>query len=638
MNAMTMLFGGPLGQAIGWALLHLLWQGVLVAAILAATLALLRRQSANARYLASCGALVVIIGLGVVTAYRAYDPLREVEPASSMSATAAPIAIADVSADVIAASSPDRLASIATFVNSHLPQIVLVWLLGVTLLSTRLIVGWIGAHRLASRRAHPAEPQWERALKRIAEALQLRRTVRLLESAAVEVPTVIGWIRPVVLLPVASLAGLSTEQIEMILAHELAHIRRHDFIVNLLQSTVETLLFYHPAVWWISRRIRVEREHCCDDVAVSVFGDPIRYARALTRFEELRLDSAQTVLAVNGGSLLGRIRRLVAGSGESANWSSRWTAGAALLTVVAALLFTPALPLFAKHEEQAAPPPPHTTVEVTPQPEKKAECDNRADDEADVDVDISDDNMDEITPPPPRAMAPRIRIRPVIATTPRPAPLVMPNVRAIVAPALAYAAPIAAGAMSMFVEPDEPQSATVENGKLSVDELIELRTAGVTPKYIEDMRAIGLGDMSMRRLAEMKMQGVTPEYVRDLRAAGIDVKSSRTVIELKVMGVSSKYIQDMAAAGYKNLSAHELVELRSQGVSPKYIQDMAGAGYKSLTPRDLVELRAQGVSPEFVKALADAGYTNLSARDLVRLAASGVNAEFIRDLAKYRTK
>src|SRR5262249_55976578 len=118
----------------------------------------------------------------------------------------------------------------------------------VCLLPAGLLSGWRAAPRRPPRRSHAAGEQWHRSLRRIAAALHLRRTIALLESAAVEVPTVIGWLRPVVLLPVASLSGLSTQQIEMVLAHELAHIRRHDFIVNLMQSVVETLLFYHPAV------------------------------------------------------------------------------------------------------------------------------------------------------------------------------------------------------------------------------------------------------------------------------------------------------------------------------------------------------------------------------------------------------
>jgi hypothetical protein len=150
--------------------------------------------------------------------------------------------------------------------------------------------------------------------------------VRLLESAVVEVPSLIGWLRPVVLLPASALTGLTPRQIEAILAHELAHVRRHDYLVNLAQTVIETLLFYHPGVWWVSRRARVEREHCCDDLVVGVVGDARGYALALTRMEELRTEASEYALALTGGELMKRIRRLL-GMPEAEPIEGRWLAG-----------------------------------------------------------------------------------------------------------------------------------------------------------------------------------------------------------------------------------------------------------------------------------------------------------------------
>ena len=627
MSAMETFLTGPLVGAIGWALLHLLWQGVLVAAILAAALALLHRQSANARYLASCGALVLLVALGVATAYRAYEPANvgtelRAYVGTGFSPSGGLKPASTLEADVAEAPAAGSiLLSVVAYANGHLAQIVAIWLCGVLILSARLIVGWIGAHRLTTRRSQPVADRWERSLYRISVALQLRRSIRLLESAAVEVPTVVGWLRPVVLLPIASLSSLSIQQIEMVLAHELAHIRRHDFIVNLMQSFVETLLFYHPAVWWISNRIRVEREHCCDDLAVAVFGDPVQYARALTRFEELRLDAAQAVLAASGGSLITRIRRLVSVRAESADWTSRWAAGAALLTVVAAILITPALPVFANHDEDQNPPRSSTPAPTpAPAPEKSKDpstCDKPAtttvevdaedessdDPESDSEADMNSDDQEMVTvPPTPMVIAiPQIDI----------APMVSKSVTMAVAASQAAIAPMATA------PPDEPEARIRvrrhkigEGGKLSVDDLITLRTAGVDPKYINEMRSVpGLGDLSLDDIVAMKYQGVTPTYIKELRDAGVDVRSAQTVISL-----------------------------RAQGVSPKYIREMASAGYSNLSSRELIELRAQGVDPAFVKSLADAGYTKLSARELVRLKASGVDADFIRELSKYRSK
>lgn len=641
MNGIEMVLAGPLGKAIGWALVHLLWQGVLVAAILAATLALLQRQTANARYLASCGALILLVAMGIATGYRAYDPGAAPVMPSAVAAyiednsSEAPVgeqqaAAAEAVAVPASTTWQDAFVSTITFANAHLAQIVAIWLLGVLILSTRLIVGWVGAHRLTTRRSHAASSQWIRSLNRISDSLQLRRSITLLESAAVEVPTVIGWLRPVVLLPVASLSGLSVQQIEMVLAHELAHIRRHDFIVNLMQSVVETLLFYHPAVWWISGRIRTEREHCCDDLAVAVFGDPVQYARALTRFEELRLD-AQSVVAANGGSLIARIRRLVLARAESANWSSRWAAGAALITVVAVMLIAPALPLFANRDPQtpkpAPKPAPAPSPAAAPAPDKMQEknkdkecdktnvtvevdADDEMSDESD-DPESDDENSDDqemapmtpMTPMAPRApMAVHPVVTPRVAPRIRIAPMASIDIDAVVANALAQ--------VEVTPMPDRQRVRRKigEGGKLSVDDLIALRTAGVDPKYIEDMRNV-FSDLSLDDLVAMRIQGVTPAYIKE-----------------------------MAAAGYPKLTARELISMRIQGVSTKYVADLASAGYKNLSAEDLVSMRIQGVTSEFVKSLADAGYTNLSPKELIRLRVSGVDANFIRELSKYRTK
>jgi beta-lactamase regulating signal transducer with metallopeptidase domain len=654
MNGIGTLFGTPLAEAIGWALLHLLWQGLLVAAILAATLALLSKQSANARYLASCGALALLVVLGAATAYQSYEGSGELGVGSGSEVKFAPISVFNPTSESLGSHTPRPTPHpLIEFTKSHLPQIVLIWLTGVLLLSVRLLFGWLRAHSIAKRNASEAAPEWQRAAARLARALELRRVVQLLESAAVEVPTVIGWLRPVVLLPAATLTGLSTEQMEMILAHELAHIRRNDFFINLMQAVVETLLFYHPAVWWISNRIRVEREHCCDDVAVAVSGKPLVYARALTRLEELRIEDNQAFLAANGGSLIGRIRRLAGARAESPNAPSRFVAGAALLTVLLALIIAPSLPL--RGEQQKADPPApkpkaaQTTVDVKAE---QANNDDEADDAEDPDADGPDD---EATP----AIAPRAAIAGGIAggiaegVAGGIAGGIADNAFVHVAPAIAIAPRAAMHALANInlddlevSAPDPPEAPgrhrnrrqIGEGGKLTIDDLIELRAAGVTPAYIDSMRAAGLGELSLNEITEMKAVGVSPQYIKALRDAGIKFDTARNVTELRAIGVTGEYVAQMRSAGYANLTTKQLVELRAMGVTPAYVKQMADAGYPNLTPHDLVELRAQGVRADFIKSLNDAGYTHLSVRDLVRMAAMGVNADFIRDLAKYKVK
>src|SRR5207247_9522060 len=164
--------------------------------------------------------------------------------------------------------------------------------------------------------------------------IRVLRPVRILESALVQVPTVIGWMRPVVLIPASALAGLTPRQLEAVIAHELAHIRRYDYLVNLLQTAVEILLFYHPAVWWVSREIRQEREHCCDDVAVEVCGDALTYARALAEIEALRNIRPQLAMAADGGSLLARIERIIGSSPRRSEPTASWITGAIVIATV----------------------------------------------------------------------------------------------------------------------------------------------------------------------------------------------------------------------------------------------------------------------------------------------------------------
>ena len=214
--------------------------------------------------------------------------------------------------------------------------LVLAWSLGVLFLSMRLIGGWLLIQRLTRRATRQHGAPWVLVLQRISAQLGLRQAVGLLESSRVEVPMVVGWWRPVILLPATALTGLPSDQLVLILGHELTHILHHDYLVNLVQSLIETLLFYHPAVWWISARIREERENRCDDQAVELCGDRLDYARALTAMETLRAGNWSLAPSAQGGSLLARIRRIL-GVEPTEEMPARGLAGTLTLTTVAFL-------------------------------------------------------------------------------------------------------------------------------------------------------------------------------------------------------------------------------------------------------------------------------------------------------------
>lgn len=330
----------PLIECLGWTLVHFLWQGVAIALLLAVALRLLRHGPPNHRYLAGCVALFLMASAPAITCYFIAprlepSPLPTVEPLS-FSPESVDTTTRETSPGPKAIFTGKLVVSRPNFsqrLEMILPWLVVGWFIGVLALSCRLLAGWLQIRRMRRMAIETLAEPWHQKLAELAQRMGIDRPLRLFQSALVEVPAVIGWLRPVILLPASCLAGLSPAQLESILAHELAHIRRHDYLVNLLQSVVETLLFYHPAVWWVSRQIREEREHCCDDIAVKICGDPVAYARALATLEEMRPASAQLVLAANGAPLLQRIQRLLGRSTKGTS-SPTWPLAGVVLAIM----------------------------------------------------------------------------------------------------------------------------------------------------------------------------------------------------------------------------------------------------------------------------------------------------------------
>lgn len=393
----------PIVIALGWSLLHFVWQGFLLGGLLAILLIPLRRVSAHARYLVLCGGLCTMFLCLPVTWYFAFVTMQAQTHGQRPEKNGVGLVEQSVAADLIAdqpsgadaithdpgrsdsidiqakseinqaafgftrtgsSAGPDLSASSPQPLGTHpswlgqaelatslvLPWLVSAWFAGVLFLSIRLLAGWQAIRTIRRLATSPASEVWQERLRRIAVRLQVARPVKLVESALVAVPTVIGWLRPMVLLPTTAFTGLDPSQLEALLAHELAHIRRNDFLINLVQTAIETLLFYHPAVWWLSRHIRDEREHCCDDMAVEVCGNTVTYARALASMEELR-GRATLTMAADGGSLLSRIKRLLYPAPEVRR--SPW--GASLIVLLTVALLGAGAHLIAQVTTDAAP-------------------------------------------------------------------------------------------------------------------------------------------------------------------------------------------------------------------------------------------------------------------------------------------
>ena len=366
----------PLVERLGWVLIHSAWQFTLVGLLAAVIIRLMRSNSSRARY----GVLVVLllVSVGFPVATWLLQPQSSTQVANTLTpvtvetpdsvvvpsvaqesscpegAASAPLVVAspdialqpellDQAVDVVAVlpiATPQRpwLQRGAELLRPWLTWLVAAWVVGVAFFMLRPTWGWLTLRRLKRTGTTPVSPEIEALLTGVATHMGLQQSVSVLKSSLAQVPMVVGYIRPVVLLPASLLTSLPVSQLEAILAHELAHIRRHDFVVNLVQTLIETLFFYHPAMWWLSRRIRVEREHCCDDLVIDAMDNRTEYGRALVAIEELRGVNPVLSLSASDGSLLARIRRIANPKRQQASVSP-WL-GVFVLTCLVGVILT----------------------------------------------------------------------------------------------------------------------------------------------------------------------------------------------------------------------------------------------------------------------------------------------------------
>ncbi|HXW91022.1 MAG TPA: M56 family metallopeptidase [Terriglobales bacterium] len=572
-TAITKLLAPSAMFALGWALLHFLWQGAALAALAAALMSLSRR--APVRYFVGVGALALMLAAPAATAffyaqsYGGEAPM--VKQAAALFAearlgkleafaAAVPVAGRNIAAPSAAQGSRWR--------PTALPWVVEAWLAGVILFSLRSAGGFLLLERRRRRRSRVVGARVLEICRGLEHRLGLDRAIAYCECQWLQAPAVMGWFRPVVFLPLTILSGFSEEQLQSIIAHELAHVRRLDAFVNAFQVSVETLLFYHPAVWWLNQRIRAEREHCCDEIAVAVCGNAVAYARALTRLEELRR-APGFAMAANGGPLTERIVRVLGlktfGDGMRALGLT-----ASLLCLVAALSAGNVLLAVAHASTRAA---------LLAQAEAASGS---------------------------QAAAPAAKATPAAKPSP--------------AQAQSREQPSAA---SSYI--DGLRAAGL--GDLTADQLIALKIQEVTPEYVRQVQAEGLHPDADQLIA-MRVQDISPEYIRELRAEGLNPDLDQ-LIALKIQGVDASYDRGIKDAGLKP-DVDNLIAMKIQGVTPDYVRALKAAGL-AVSIDQVIAFKIQDISPEYLKGFEQLGLTP-DANDAIAMRIQGVTADYVREI------
>jgi beta-lactamase regulating signal transducer with metallopeptidase domain len=633
----------PAAKAVARALVHFLWQGALVGIVTGGILALLEKGRASTRYAVALGALFLMAALPIATASRLTSreaaPLRPATPVTAERVGSVSPSLVAPAFIVTAAGSAGKAWS---FGVPLLPWIFRLWLAGVAALSLFHLGGWSRVRRLP-RQGRPVGQELQELARDLGRRLGIGRAVALLESSTISVPMVVGWLQPVVLVPASALTGLAPRQLAAILAHELAHVRRHDYLVNLLQTAVETLLFYHPAVWWVSAQVRRERENCCDDLAVVVCGDRLGYARALADLEGLRAPGAPLVLAASGGSLVERIRRLVGAPVHRPRRS--WMAGVLALSLLplAGLGISRASGAPDRPDRKEDVPPHDAVIEsqvVAPSaaPIRGVVIESRI-----LETPAQEDRPSlgtwtarrrgEKVELSLRWGTGRIRSESSFSLTANQlAGLTAgPEVRFELrrdAGTLRFEGrfegagegPQGTGSFTFEGNPAYIGQMADLGYALREDRLVEYAIFDISYNFALGLLDFGYGKLTGEQLVEFRIHGVNPEYIQEIGDAGYRELSPERLIELRIMGVNAKLIREWTHAGLGDLRDERQFQAY---VTTAFIREMEGAGYRDLSSRQLSNFRLYGIDAEFVRKAASEGYRDLSPEELVELRVTG---------------
>ena len=581
-------------EAVAWTLIHFCWQAAVVAAAYRVLCFALARRSAETRYTAALTSLLLMVALAAGTlAWELRSDLAPAPLTTTAANLAAPLAgdFPRIAAPGFIASQPDaRHITLAAL----LPWIDGLWIAGVLALSIRSFGGWWYLRRLRLSAITQAPAAVRASFDRICTALGLNRVVALRISTAIDSPMTLGTLRAIVLLPLSALTSLGPDELEVVLAHELAHVRRADFFWNILQTIAETLFFFHPAVWWISARIRHERELCCDDMALEICPNPVTYASALYRLEEHRSRHLHLAMALDGHAsrhtLLMRIARIL-GEPMTRIPSSRFrpfSLVAACAGLVA--LFVPA---------------PHVLASLNPAP------------------------LPTPKPVVTAAVTPAVHVHAGAAVVlhvgkPSPYPVGQANVPPDADPATG-AAP---QAESKPVAVGQPHSDYIDRMKaagydVDLDKMIAMKIQGVTPEYAREMASAGFGKLSADDLVSCKIQGVTPEYIADLKKQGFQVEDVKEAVSFKIFNVTPEFVSGMKGAGFDGLNSKQLLSMRIQGVTPEFARTLKQK-FPGVTAEDLVQARIFKIDDEFIAQASRHGFNNLPFKKLVQSRISGL--------------
>jgi len=652
-----------LAEPVSWAILHSLWQGALVVAVLTIALIVLRKKNPNIRYAVSCLALAVVFAMFIgtvfylnsenktVTNYTDVHNSNNIIPADSEFDNSE---TGIMPATQLVKTNPTILHKL----ESYIPQIFQFWMLGMLMFSIYHIIGWKKTRRLTKAGTEQLPQKWQHRISNLCYQLGIKHQVHIVKSSLVHLPCVIGWIKPVVLIPMQVLSGLSDDQLEMIIIHELAHIRRLDCLVNYLQAATETLMYFNPAVWWISKQIHTERELCCDDLAVKVSGNKLLYAKALMNLEEMRHVEPAFAMGINGSSsLLQRIQRL---GGQSMQRYGRFSIFK--LTGVVALVFMLTLGLgsingYTEPDQIAYSSSDDNTYKQNSNGDIVGSWEMKRDGDQlrlrlkfkregytttfgfhdedfkdlfqekngvytivrdagtfylDGDIDLNDRRYEG-------SGDCRFKGNPKYETELK---------------SMGYEVESAGGIMSMAIHEIDIKFVrgihAADYKDVTLDNIIEFHIHDVTPEYIANLKAVGQENIPADHIVEMSIHDVDPEYVMKFKEMGYDDLDFEDLIQMSIHDVEPDYIKSFEEAGYEDIDVEGLIQMSIHDVDPDYIKAFETVGLDDIDVDELIQMSIHDVDPDYILAINELGYDDVDVEGLIQMSIHDVDLDYIK--------
>jgi beta-lactamase regulating signal transducer with metallopeptidase domain len=678
-------------RALGWMVVHSIWQAAGIAVLTGIALIALRRHSARARYWTANAAMLLIL-LSSAATFGYYctglekDASAFQQPTVQESAAIFSPDKAHPEQTLAAQHSAAPDIDITGYLNHNLPLIVALWFLGMCIFLLRLLgnIGYV--YYLKNHLNFPAEAYWDELLEKLLHRSRLRAPVQLLESALVRSPMVIGYFKPVILFPIGLINRLDPENVEAILAHELAHILHRDYLFNLLQSIVETLFYYHPAVWWLSARVRHEREIAADDVAVRLTGNSIGYAKSLVLIQDLAWMPLQMTPAFAGtrkNQLLRRIQHILHVK-QSTNLAMEKIIGTCviLLAIIGlGLAQNKNITQYAnEHIETSA-----SGSTLSGIWEGKIENDQVC-----IDLSSRSDQGNwmngDCYPKSDFSALPTVeseftmtrasgtitfkgkfennegygRFR-FAADASFSSWLSGQGISGIDEEAMLHL--FFAGIDKEYVldlqkagykkiSGEDLQNLAIQRvdgkrindvreisktlgaGEPSIETILNLSIHDVDQQYVKSLRKAGFTKLSLDDVMNAKIQDISPEYIQQVKGMGFEELSFEDILNFKIHEITPEFLSGLKNSGINPRSADEALNLRIHDLSPEDIAEFKKMGFDDLSTEDLLNLRIQEITPEFLDAMRKAGFNNLSAEEAINLKIQDISPEFVKEMEK----